>query len=90
MTWQQGGTKVSRTWKSLTFFDSQFGKRIIAMDSYQGHDWPTRSPDCNHLDFFCWGYLKSIVFSHKSAIMAELKTWISQDMARLDPAMIRT
>jgi hypothetical protein len=26
------------------------------------HHWPARSPDLNPLDFFLWGYLKSIIF----------------------------
>lgn len=25
--------------------------------------WPARSPDCNPLDFFLWGYLKCLVYS---------------------------
>ena len=27
------------------------------------HFWPPRSPDLNPLDFFLWGYLKSLVYS---------------------------
>jgi hypothetical protein len=38
---------------------------------YRGHwigrggpiAWPPRSPDLNPLDFFLWGYLKSLVYS---------------------------
>lgn len=89
MMWQQDGARVHRTQKVLTYLDGQFDDRMIAMDSYQGHDWPARSPDCNPLDFFCWGYLKSKVFSPKPGSMEELKARIRQEVDRLDPAMIR-
>ena len=89
MIWQQDGARVHRTTRVLTYFDGQFADRMIAMDSYQGHDWPARSPDCNPLDFFCWGFLKSKVFTPKPAIMAQLKARIRQEVDRLDPAMIR-
>ena len=64
MIWQQDGARVHihRTKRVLTYLDGQFGDRMIAMDSYRGNDWPARSPDCNPLDFFCWGFLKSKVF----------------------------
>ena len=89
MIWQQDGAKVHRTIRSLTYFDGQFADRMIAMDSYQGHDWPARSPDCNPRNFFCWGYLKSKVFSPKPANMAQLKARIRLEVGRLDSDMIR-
>ena len=59
------------------------------MDTIQGHDWPARSPDLNPLDFFCWGFLKSKVFSPKPQTMRELKARIIQEVADLDRSMIR-
>ena len=89
MTWHQDGAKVHRTRKVLSYFDGQFGPRMLAMDTIQGHDWPARSPDLNPLDFFCWGFLKSKVFSPKPQTMRELKARIIQEVADLDRSMIR-
>ena len=89
MTWQQDGARVHRTRKALVYFDGQFGSKMLAMDSIQGHDWPARSPDLNPLDFFCWGFLKSKVFSPMPHTMQQLKTRIRQEVANLDQAMIR-
>jgi hypothetical protein len=89
MTWQQDGACVHRTRKALAYFDGQFGSKMLAKDSIQGHDWPSRSPDLNPLDFFCWGFLKSKVFSPMPHTMQQLKTRIRQEVANLDQAMIR-
>ena len=89
MIWQQDGARVHRTKRVLTYLDGQFSDRMIAMDSYRGHDWPARSPDCNSLDFFCWGFLKSKEFSPRPETMDQLKERIKQQVEMLDPAMIR-
>lgn len=89
MTWQQDGAKVHRTRKVLAYFDGQFGDKMFAMDTIQGHDWPARSPDLNPLDYFCWGFLKSKVFTPKPNTMEELKNRIRQEVASLDPDMIK-
>ena len=87
--WQQDGARVHRTKKVLGLLDGQFGENVIGMDSYRGQDWPARSPDLNPLDFFCWGYLKSKVFSPMPADIDALKARIRQEVADLDPAMIK-
>lgn len=33
--------------------------------------WPARSPDLNPLDFFFWGYMKSLVYNDRAAIANE-------------------
>ena len=35
-------------------------------------EWPPRSPDLTPLDFFLWGYIKSIVYKTKPASLQEL------------------
>ena len=89
MTWQQDGARVHRTRKVLQYLDGQFAEKMFAMDSIRGQDWPARSPDLNPLDFFCWGYLKSKVFLPKPGNMEQLKLRIRQEVASLDPVMIR-
>jgi len=29
------------------------------------HEWPSRSPDLNPLDFYFWGYIKQKVYAEK-------------------------
>lgn len=36
-------------------------------------EWPPRSPDLTPLDFFLWGYIKSIVYKTKPASLQELR-----------------
>ena len=62
---------------------SQFGEKMFAMDTTHGHDKPARSPDMNPMDYFCWGYLKSDVFTPKPPNMEQLKIRIRQELANL-------
>lgn len=41
-------------------------------------EWPPRSPDLTPLDFFLWGYIKSIVFSTQCNSIEELQRRIMQ------------
>jgi hypothetical protein len=34
------------------------------MDTHGPLQWPPRSPDLTPLDFFVWGYLKTVVYSN--------------------------
>lgn len=38
--------------------------------------WPARSPDLNPMDFCIWGYLKTLVYSHKINSIEELQQQI--------------
>ena len=40
-------------------------------------EWPARSPDLTSLDFFLWGYVKSIVYKTKPLDLAALKRRIT-------------
>lgn len=35
--------------------------------------WPARSPDCNPLDYFLWGYIKSLVYQTAVPDIATLR-----------------
>lgn len=43
------------------FLTATYGDRWIGRGG--PHAWPARSPDLNPLDFFVWGYLKSLVYA---------------------------
>jgi hypothetical protein len=54
--------------------DRTFPGRWIGRDGPM--PWPPRSPDIKPLDFFLWGYVKSIVFGTPVNGLDELKTRI--------------
>lgn len=89
MWFQQDGATVHRTGRVLRYLDRQFGQRMMAMSSIQGHDWPARSPDLNPLDFFAWGYLKSRVFRPRPATMPQLIARIELEVKNLNSDMIK-
>ena len=47
-------------------------------------EWPPRSPDLTPLDFFLWGYLKSIVYGRKPETMTDLKNEITSAIQHLN------
>ena len=73
---------------NIAYLERQFGVRLVSRRTQIGLDWPARSPDLNPLDFFLWGYLKSLVYNPRPATLDELERNITQAIAGLDPAMI--
>jgi len=59
-----------RQWLNERFPDKWIGRRGAI-------EWPPRSPDLTPLDFFLWGYLKSIVYKTRPADIDELKRRIT-------------
>lgn len=41
--------------------------------------WPARSPDCNPLDYFLWGHLKSLIYRNPIPNVQVLRTLIIQN-----------
>jgi hypothetical protein len=50
--------------------------------------WPARSPDITPLDFFLWGYVKSIVFRTPANRLDELKTRIRNAISAIPANML--
>jgi hypothetical protein len=46
-------------------------------------EWPARSPDLTPLDFFLWGYLKSIVYANRPRSMADLQANIELECRKI-------
>ena len=88
--WQQDGASPHRTTKNMRYLDGQFGERVLGMGSVSGIDWAARSPDLNPLDFFCWGFVKSQVFTvgGRPQSMRDLKNKIIMVVNQLDSNMI--
>jgi len=51
--------------------------------------WPPRSPDLSPLDFFLWGYIKSIVYAEKIRNIQHLQDRITSAFETLTRGMIQ-
>lgn len=52
--------------------------------------WPPRSPDLTPMDFFLWGYIKSLVYETEPLNVEDLKGRIRVAMGTITPAMLRS
>ena len=59
--------------------ETKFGGRVISRNVPVG--WTPRPCDLTPLDYFLWGYVKSIVYSNKPATIDELRTNIERESA---------
>ena len=59
--------------------ETKFGERVISRNGPVG--WPPRSCDLTPLDYFLWGYVKSMVYANKPATIDELRTNIEREIA---------
>ena len=68
--------------------DSQFTNKWIGRNGPM--NWPARSPDLNPLDFFLWGYVKSLVYEtpvhNEEELLARIEA--AFDTVRNDPDML--
>lgn len=60
-----------RQWLDQHYTDRWIGRRGAI-------EWPPRSPDLTPLDFFLWGYLKSVVYKTEPTSIEELRDRIRQ------------
>ena len=88
ITWTQDGAPCHRSRHVMEQLDSLFEDRVVALNSIRGLTWPPNSPDFNPLDYFLWGYLKAQVFFPKPKTVTELKTRITEEIAKIPKEMI--
>lgn len=68
---QQHGATAHTSCANLAWLNDRFGGRLISRRS--AVNWPAHSPDLTPLDFFLWGYLKSVVYQEVPESLAALK-----------------
>lgn len=51
-------------------------------------NWPPRSCDITPLDYFLWGYVKSLVYSDKPQTLDHLEANINRVIADIRPQLI--
>ena len=57
--WIQDGAPGNRLIGVCDRLQELFRHRVVGLG--QAHEWPPRLPDLTPLDFFSWGYMKSLV-----------------------------
>ena len=73
----------------VNYLDKVFGTRMLALKSLRGVSWAPHSPDLNPLDYFVWGYLKSLVYKPMPKDLSTLKERVKTECNRLSNELIR-
>lgn len=73
---QQDGATCHTATASIELLREKFGDSIISRNC--DIEWPPRSCDLTPLDYFLWGYLKSLVFSNKPDSLQALQVNIER------------
>ncbi|GFV60247.1 putative DD41D transposase [Trichonephila clavipes] len=64
-----------------------FGDRLISR--FGPVNWPPRSCDLTPLDYFLWGYVKSLVYADKPQTLDQLEDNIRRVIADIWPQMFQ-
>ena len=79
MQFQQDGATSHTANGIINFLETKFGERVISQNGTVGG--PPRYCDLTPLDYFLWGYVKSMVYANKPATIDELRTNIGREIA---------
>ncbi|GFW87702.1 hypothetical protein TNCV_4486671 [Trichonephila clavipes] len=71
---------------TINLLKDTFGDRLISR--FGPVNWPPRSCDLTPLDYFLWGYLKSLVYADKPQTLDYLEDNIRRVMANMRPQML--
>ncbi|GFX76431.1 uncharacterized protein TNCV_5090701 [Trichonephila clavipes] len=78
--------KVSQTRATIDLLKDTSGDRLISR--FGPVNWPPRSCDLTPLDYFLWGYVKSLVYAVKPQTLDHLKDNIRRVIADIRPQML--
>jgi inhibitor of nuclear factor kappa-B kinase subunit alpha len=81
---QQDGATPHTSNLVQTWLKSKFGEYFLDKSK-----WPARSPDLNPLDFFLWGYLKSVVYKQLPKTIDQLKANIEQEIEKINKNVLK-
>ncbi|GFV33990.1 uncharacterized protein TNCV_2613881 [Trichonephila clavipes] len=71
---------------TIDLLKDTFGDRLISR--FGPVNWPPRSCDLTPLDYFLWGYVKSLVYADKPQTLDHLEDNIRRDIADILPQML--
>ncbi|GFY30837.1 uncharacterized protein TNCV_3119971 [Trichonephila clavipes] len=83
---QQDGATCHTARATIDLLKDMFGDRLISR--FGPVNWPPRSWDLTPLDYFLWGYVKSLVYADKPQTLDHLKDNIRRVIADIRPQML--
>ncbi|GFU81152.1 transposable element Tc3 transposase [Trichonephila clavipes] len=83
---QQDGATCHTARDTIDLLKDTFGDRLISR--FGPVDWPPRSCDLTPLDYFLWGYVKSLVYADKPQTLDHLEDNIRRVIAVIRPQML--
>ncbi|GFU92416.1 putative transposable element [Trichonephila clavipes] len=86
MWFQQDGATCHTARATIDLLKDTFGDRLISRSVPV--KWPPRSCDLTPLDYFLWGYVKSLVYADKSQRLDHLEDNIRRVIAVIRPQML--
>ncbi|GFS96214.1 putative transposable element [Trichonephila clavipes] len=83
---QQDGATCHTARATIDLLKDKFGDRLISR--FGPANWLPRSCDLTPLDFFLWGYVKSLVYADKPQTLDHLEDNIRRVIADIRPQML--
>ncbi|GFV30392.1 uncharacterized protein TNCV_98671 [Trichonephila clavipes] len=83
---QQDGATCHTARATIDFLKDTFGDRLISR--FGPMNWPPRSCHLTPLDYFLWGYVKSLVYADKPQTLDHLEDNIRRVIANIRPHML--
>ncbi|GFY24443.1 uncharacterized protein TNCV_1014911 [Trichonephila clavipes] len=83
---QQDGATCHTARATIDLLKDMFGDRLISR--FGPVNWPPRSCDLTPLDYFLWGYVKSLVYADKPQTLDHLEDNIRRVIADIRPQML--
>ncbi|GFT36376.1 uncharacterized protein TNCV_4259961 [Trichonephila clavipes] len=83
---QQNGATCHTARATIDLLKDTFGDRLISR--FGPVNWPPRSCDLTPLDYFLWGYVKSLVYADKPQTLDHLEDNIRRVIADIQPQML--
>ncbi|GFV23057.1 uncharacterized protein TNCV_5101541 [Trichonephila clavipes] len=83
---QQDGATCPTAHATIDLLKDTFGDRLISR--FGPVNWPPKSCDLTPLDYFLWGYVKSLVYADKPQTFDHLEDNIRRVIADIRPQML--
>ncbi|GFW96098.1 putative transposable element [Trichonephila clavipes] len=83
---QQDGATCHTARATIDLLKDTFGDRLISR--FGPVNWPPRSCDLTPLDYYLWGYVKSLVYADKPQTLDQLEDNIHRVIADIRPQML--
>ncbi|QQP36291.1 Transposable element Tc3 transposase [Caligus rogercresseyi] len=86
MWFQQDGATCHTARETMNMLKDEFGEQLISRNGPVS--WPPRSCNLTPLDYFLWGYVKSLVYVDKPNKIEALQDNITRVIRRIQPEML--